>query len=70
MTPKRFDLMSDLEKMAMEDIAFYHSEYGKKALLFNTKSDLECSVYTPSRNSIYYSKAVTDYWSNYFDERP
>ena len=69
MTPKSFELMSDLEKMVLEDVASYQSEQGR-ALLFNTKSDLECSVYTPLRNSIYYSKAVTDYWSNYFDERP
>lgn len=63
MTPKRFDLMSDLEKMVMEDIAFYHSE-GNKALLFSTKEEIEsinCNF------TIHYSKAVTDYWSDYFD---
>jgi hypothetical protein len=75
MTPKRFDLMSDLEKMAMEDIAFYHSEYGKKALLFNTKDEIGSSKDYLSHNTIEYSKAVTDYWNNYFkayrnDERP
>jgi len=61
--------MSDLEKMVLEDVASYQTKQDR-TLLFNTKSDLECSVYTPLRNSIYYSKAVTDYWSNYFDERP
>ena len=66
--------MSDLEKMVMEDIAFYHSE-GNKTLLFNTKDEIDSSKDYLSHNTIYYSKAVTDYWNNYFkayrnDERP
>jgi hypothetical protein len=70
MTPKRFDLMSDLEKMVLEDVALYQSEQGK-ALLFNTKDEINNSAMTyQSHNTIHYSKAVTDYWSNYFDERP
>ena len=74
MTPKSFEinyfiLMSDLEKMVLEDVASYQTKQGR-TLLFNTKSDLECSIYTPLRNTVHYSKAVTDYWSNYFDERP
>lgn len=77
MTPKRFgllyeegafDMMSDLEKMVMEDIAFYHSE-GNKALLFSTKEEIDKMGYL-SHNTIHYSKAVTDYWSDYFDKRP
>ena len=69
MTPKNFELMSDLEKMVLEDVTSYQTKQGR-TLLFNTKSDLECSIYTPLRNTVHYSKAVTDYWSNYFDERP
>jgi len=69
MTPKSFELMSDLEKMVLEDVASYQTKQGR-TLLFNTKSDLECSIYTPLRNTVHYSKAVTDYWSSYFDERP
>ena len=57
--------MSDLEKMVMEDIAFYHSE-GNKALLFSTKEEIDKMGYL-SHNTIHYSKAVTDYWSDYFD---
>ena len=67
MTPKRFDLMSDLEKMVMEDIAFYHSEYGNKALLFSTKEEIDKMGYLSHNTIIHYSKAVTDYWSDYFD---
>lgn len=70
MTPKRFDLMSDLEKMVMEDIAFYHSE-GNKALLFSTKEEIDKMgdkiSYLSHNTIIHYSKAVTDYWSDYFD---
>ena len=73
--------MSDLEKMVLEDVALYQSEQGK-ALLFNTKDEINNSVVTyqserpfPPHNTIHYSKAVTDYWNNYFkayrnDERP
>ena len=66
MTPKNFELMSDLEKMVLEDVTSYQTKQGR-TLLFNTKSDLECSIYTPLRNTVHYSKAVTDYWSDYFD---
>lgn len=58
MTPKRFDLMSDLEKMVMEDIAFYHSEGNE---------EIDKMGYLSHKYTIHYSKAVTDYWSDYFD---
>ena len=65
MTPKSFELMSDLEKMVLEDVASYQTKQGR-TLLFNTKIEVFKELE---------KKAVTDYWSNYFkvyqnDERP
>ena len=69
MTPKQFELMSDFEKMVLEDVASYQTDQGN-TLLFNTKNEIaECSMYTSIRNTVHYSKAVSDYWSNYLAER-
>jgi hypothetical protein len=66
MTPKSFELMSDLEKMVLEDVTSYQTKQDR-ALLSRSDFVLKSKAL---RNSTYYSKAVTDYWSNYFDERP
>lgn len=61
MIPKRFDMMSDLEAMVLEDIAKKFSS-NDKAVIFNGQ-------FNSKENAIDYWNAVYDYWEQYFDYR-
>ena len=61
MIPKRFDMMSDLEAMVLEDIAKKFSS-NDKAVIFNGQFNSKEKV-------IDYRNAQYDYWEQYFDYR-